>query len=83
MPEGDRRVALANWLVDPRNPLTYRVMANRLWLWHFGRGIVSTPSDFGSGGALPTHPLLLGLVGWKVARTWWFAQGCSPFDPKQ
>ena len=66
MPEGDRRVALANWLVDPRNPLTYRVMANRLWLWHFGRGIVSTPSDFGSGGALPTHPLLLDWLAGKL-----------------
>lgn len=66
MAEGDRRVALANWLVDPRNPLTSRVMANRLWLWHFGRGIVSTPSDFGSGGALPTHPLLLDWLAGKL-----------------
>ena len=59
MPEGERRVALAKWISDPQHPLTYRVIANRIWLWHFGRGLVSTPSDFGAGGALPTHPKLL------------------------
>ncbi|MCI0455785.1 MAG: PSD1 and planctomycete cytochrome C domain-containing protein [Gemmataceae bacterium] len=56
--EGQRRAALAKWISDPRNPLTWRSIANRLWHHHFGRGIVSTPSDFGRMGALPTHPEL-------------------------
>ncbi|MDX1944172.1 MAG: DUF1553 domain-containing protein [Pirellulaceae bacterium] len=57
--EGDRRAALARWLADPRNPLTWRSIVNRLWQHHFGRGIVDTPSDFGRMGSLPTHPELL------------------------
>lgn len=58
-PEGERRVALAKWITDPRNPLTWRSIANRVWLYHFGRGIVETPNDFGRMGMLPTHPELL------------------------
>jgi len=58
-PEGARRAALAKWLTDPNNPLTWRVMANRVWQYHFGRGIVDTPNDFGKMGQLPTHPELL------------------------
>ncbi|MGC6448520.1 MAG: DUF1553 domain-containing protein [Rubripirellula sp.] len=54
-----RRRALASWLSDPSNPLTARVMANRLWHHTFGSGIVPTPSDFGKAGASPTHPDLL------------------------
>ncbi len=54
-PERERRVALANWIADPKNPLTARVMANRLWHYHFGTGIVDTPSDFGANGGRPTH----------------------------
>jgi hypothetical protein len=54
-----RRAALANWLTGPNNPLTARVMVNRLWQHHFGRGIVGTPSDFGAMGEKPTHPELL------------------------
>jgi len=57
--EGDRRAALAKWLTDVNNPLTWRVMANRVWQYHFGRGIVDTPNDFGKMGQLPTHPDLL------------------------
>ncbi len=60
--EGDRRAALAKWLTDPNNPLTWRVMANRVWQYHFGRGLVDTPNDFGKMGQLPTHPELLDFL---------------------
>ncbi len=57
--EGARRVALAHWLSDPRHPLTWRSIANRLWHYHFGRGLVDTPNDLGNNAAPPTHPELL------------------------
>ncbi len=57
--ESARRAALARWLTDTRNPLTWRSIANRVWLCHFGRGLVETPNDFGHMGGLPTHPELL------------------------
>lgn len=57
--ESERRIALANWIVDPRNPLTWRSIVNRVWHYHFGRGIVDSPNDFGRMGSLPTHPQLL------------------------
>jgi hypothetical protein len=57
--EGARRVALARWLTDRRNPLTWRSIVNRVWQYHFGRGIVDSPNDFGRMGALPSHPELL------------------------
>jgi mono/diheme cytochrome c family protein len=57
--EGKRRVALAEWIVDPKNPLTRRSIVNRVWQYHFGRGLVATPSDFGRNGQQPTHPELL------------------------
>jgi hypothetical protein len=57
--EGNRRAALAKWLTDARNPLTWRSIVNRVWHYHFGRGIVATPNDFGRMGQLPTHPELL------------------------
>jgi cytochrome c553 len=57
--EGDRRVALARWIASPENPLTWRSIVNRVWQYHFGRGIVATASDFGRMGAEPTHPELL------------------------
>ena len=57
--EGQRRVALAHWITDSANPLTWRSIVNRVWQYHFGRGIVDTANDFGHNGSLPTHPELL------------------------
>jgi mono/diheme cytochrome c family protein len=57
--EGSRRVALARWITDRNNVLAWRSVVNRVWQFHFGRGIVDTPNDFGRMGALPTHPELL------------------------
>jgi hypothetical protein len=63
--EGDRRVALAKWLTNRRNPLTWRSIANRIWQFHFGRPLVATPNDFGRMGEEPSHPELL---DWLAAR---------------
>jgi Protein of unknown function (DUF1553)/Protein of unknown function (DUF1549)/Planctomycete cytochrome C len=57
--EGQRRAALARWISNEQNSLAWRSIANRVWHYHFGRGIVDTPSDFGNMGSPPTHPLLL------------------------
>lgn len=57
--EGARRAALANWIADPKNVLTWRSIVNRVWHYHFGSGIVDTPNDFGRMGNKPTHPELL------------------------
>ena len=57
--EAARRAALVTWIMDPKNPLTWRSIVNRVWLWHFGRGLVETPNDFGKMGGTPTHPELL------------------------
>jgi mono/diheme cytochrome c family protein len=72
-PENERRLALANWIASDANPLTARVLANRIWQHHFGTGIVDTPSDFGFLGGKPTHPELLDWLarrlqthGWKL-----------------
>lgn len=69
------RVLLAKWICDPRNPLTSRVIVNRIWEHHFGHGIVDTPSDFGNMGSAPSHPDLLDWLasdlmshGWKLKR---------------
>ena len=66
-----RRTALANWLVSPDNPLPARVMVNRLWMHHFGEGIVASPSDFGLMGSRPTHPELLDWLASEFVRTGW------------
>ena len=66
-----RRTALAHWLADPENPLTPRVMVNRIWHYHFGRGIVTTPSDFGLMGEPPTHPELLDWLTDKFIKSGW------------
>ena len=67
------RTKLAEWITDPANPLTARVMVNRLWQGHFGRGIVSTANDFGRMGQKPSHPDMLDYLanqfiagGWKI-----------------
>ncbi len=69
--EAERREALADWIVHDGNPLTPRVLANRLWHYHFGTGIVDTPSDFGYMGGKPTHPGLLDFLAWKLTRGGW------------
>ena len=69
--ESDRRKALAEWITHPDNPLTPRVIVNRLWHWHFGQGIVNTPSDFGLGGSRPTHPDLLDWLAAELVRQDW------------
>ena len=66
-----RRSALADWLADPSNPLTARVMVNRIWHHHFGRGIVATPGDFGMMGERPTHPALLDWLAAEFVESGW------------
>ena len=66
-----RRTALANWITSPENPLTARVMVNRLWHYHFGEGIVASPSDFGLMGSRPTNPELLDWLASEFVRTGW------------
>ena len=95
-PTRSRRMALAKWIASPENPLTARVMVNRLWHWHFGQGIVATPSDFGQLSGGPSHPELLDWLaiqfvekGWSIkaihrlivmSRT--YRQSSQPEDPE-
>jgi len=73
--KGSGRLELADWIADAKNPLTARVIVNRVWAWHFGRGIVATPDDFGARGEPPTHPELLDYLtsrfiegGWSIKK---------------
>ncbi|MBL8292264.1 MAG: DUF1553 domain-containing protein, partial [Bryobacterales bacterium] len=93
--DAERRLALADWIASERNPLTARVIVNRVWYAHFGNGLVNTPSDFGFNGDRPSHPELLDWLatefmdqGWSIkwlqrlivtSRTW---QQSSKFNAK-
>jgi hypothetical protein len=67
----ERRLALADWIASPRNPLTARVIVNRVWHYHFGQGIVNTPSDFGLNGDRPSHPELLDWLAVSFMENGW------------
>ena len=69
--EQQRRVKLAGWIASRDNPLTARVMVNRLWQFTFGTGIVDTPSDFGGNGTMPTHPALLDWMAAQFMENGW------------
>jgi mono/diheme cytochrome c family protein/cytochrome c553 len=69
--DADRRKNLAKWIATPENPLTARVLVNRLWQHHFGAGLVFTPSDFGFNGARPTHPELLDYLASELVDSGW------------
>ena len=67
----NRRLAFARWVASPQNTLTARVIVNRVWQWNFGRGLVSTPNNFGKMGGRPSHPELLDwLAGWFIENGW-------------
>jgi hypothetical protein len=68
---GSGRLELARSIADPRNPLTARVLVNRIWQHHFGRGLVETASNFGTMGEPPTHPQLLDWLAWRLIETGW------------
>lgn len=70
-PEQSRRLALADWIASEHNPLTARVIVNRLWQFHFGTGIVDTPSDFGRNGTPPSHPELLDWLASELIEHDW------------
>ncbi len=73
-PERDPRVALGDWIADAEHGaghLLARVIVNRVWKYHFGRGIVATPNDFGAQGARPTHPELLDFLAGELIRSGW------------
>ena len=69
--DGSGRLELARAIIDPANPLTARVIVNRVWMHHFGSGLVRTPSDFGFRGDPPTHPELLDYLAVKFVESGW------------
>ena len=68
---GSGRLETANWIASAKNPLTARVMVNRLWMWHFGEGIVGSPDNFGKMGSRPTHPELLDYLASRFVEGGW------------
>ncbi len=74
-----RRLALANWIVSPKNPLAARVMVNRIWLSHFGHGIAKNPNNFGAMGAKPTHPALLDYLAQRFMDEKWSIKAMHRF----
>lgn len=80
-PEGERRRRLAEWITDRDNPLTPRVIVNRLWHYHFGTGIVDTPNDFGFNGGRPSHPELLDWLAAELRDPTETARGNSDSKP--
>ncbi len=91
-----RRLALARWIASPSNPLTARVMVNRIWHYHFGKGLAATPNNFGKMGKRPTHPELLDWLAGYFVETGWsvkqmhrlmlrsaaYRRGSRPADPR-
>ncbi len=78
-PEQQRRIEFAKWIASTNNPLTARVIVNRIWQYHFGEGLVSTASDFGRNGARPTHP---DLLDWLASELMHPTAGVAPWSLK-
>ena len=68
---GSRRQLLAKWIASRENPLTARVMVNRIWQYHFGKGLVATPSDFGTNGSGTVHQDLIDWLAWEFMESGW------------
>ena len=69
--DGSGRLELARWITDDEHPLTARAIVNRVWAWHFGRGIVATPSNFGLRGGKPSHPEMLDWMARRFVAGGW------------